>query len=207
MYLPKTPAIVKPLFKDLVFNIKTDQMVLYLTFDDGPHPTITPWVIKQLAKYNAKCTFFCVGDNIRKYPDAFNLLIENGHYIGNHTYNHLNGWKTINTAYIDNISKCQTLTRSNLFRPPYGKITKSQADCIKHKYKIIIWDVLSADFDIKVTPEKCLRNVVDNVEKGSIIVFHDSEKAEPRLKETLPQVLQHLTNLGYKFESLSNLPK
>ena len=202
MYLAKTPEIVKPLGKNLVWNISTEEKVIFLTFDDGPIPEITPWVLETLKKYDAKGTFFCVGDNVRKHPEVFKQVIEEGHLVGNHTFNHMNGWKTNNFTYFKNALQCDTYTKTRLFRPPYGKITRQQSIALRNRFDIIMWDVLSGDFDQKITPEKCLLNVIHNTESGSIIVFHDSKKAFQNLSYTLPKVLEYYKEKGFRFETL-----
>lgn len=205
-YFIKTPNFVKQFFKSQIWSVPNNEKTVYLTFDDGPIPVVTPWVINLLKLYQIKATFFCIGDNIKKYPDVFNALLQNNHQVANHTYNHLNGWKTPFTNYIENSLKCNELITANnskLFRPPYGKITKKQStELIKQGYKIIMWDVLSADFDNTITPEKCLQNVIKNVSNGSIIVFHDSLKAQKNLEYALPKTIEYLLDNGYKFKTL-----
>lgn len=212
-YFAKTPEIIEKLFSNYQWKVATNQKEIYLTFDDGPIPEITPWVLKQLAKFQAKATFFCVGDNISKYPEIYDTVLQEKHRIGNHTFHHLNGWKTKSNSYVENIDKCafeiekqqmKSVTKSDLlFRPPYGKITPSQRKKIVEKgYKIIFWDVLSGDFDQNISKETCLENVVNNTEKGSIIVFHDSEKAFKNLEYVLPRFLEYFSKKGYVFKSL-----
>lgn len=212
-YFAKTPEIIEKLFSNYQWKVATNQKEIYLTFDDGPIPEITPWVLKQLAKFQAKATFFCVGDNISKYPEIYDAVLQEEHRIGNHTFHHLNGWKTKSNSYVENIDKCafeiekqqmKSVTKSDLlFRPPYGKITPSQRKKIVEKgYKIIFWDVLSGDFDQNISKETCLENVVNNTEKGSIIVFHDSEKAFKNLEYVLPRFLEYFSKKGYVFKSL-----
>lgn len=217
-YWTKTNAIIKKIFHNYIWDIPNDINKVYLTFDDGPTPEITPWTLAQLKRYNAKATFFCIGDNILKYPEIFHQIIQEGHAIGNHTFNHLNGWKTSKQDYFENVSLCEqqiqkskinNLTRgsanwqskSKIFRPPYGKIKKSQSTILrKLGFKIIMWDVLSADFDTKITPEKCLDNVISNVKSGSIIVFHDSKKSFKNLEYALPKTLAFLKEKGFSSE-------
>lgn len=213
-YTAKTPKLVKWLAPSLIWEFSVSEKSIYLTFDDGPIPEVTPWVIEQLSKVNAKATFFCIGDNVEKYPEIFKQLIREGHAIGNHTQHHVNGWRTSNTSYIQNVDKAEK-TFSNLidskknskpylFRPPYGKITPFQIKRLtKLDYKIIMWDVLSADFDTTINSEKCLENVIKNTKKGSIVVFHDSLKAFEKLQFTLPKVLQHFNKLGYEFKKIT----
>jgi peptidoglycan/xylan/chitin deacetylase (PgdA/CDA1 family) len=204
-YWIKTNRLIKRIFSNYVWDIPTAEKKVYLTFDDGPTPEITAWVLNQLKAFDAKATFFCIGDNIRKYPEIYNSILLNGHNIGNHTFNHYNGWKTKTPEYIENVLLCkeaiqqQTTDNRQLFRPPYGKIKKSQAKAILELgYKIIMWDILSADFDTTITPEKCLENVLKNVAPGSIIVFHDSAKAFKNLEYTLPRTLQFLKDNQYQ---------
>lgn len=206
-YFIKTPWIAKKFFPSYVWNLPDDGKAVYLTFDDGPHPTITPWVLEELKKYNAKATFFCIGNNIEKYPDIYQKILEEGHATGNHTYHHLNGWKTDDKKYIDDVSKAARLIKSNLFRPPYGRIKKKQAKKITDALQtsneqIIMWDVLSADFDSGISAEQCLCNVLENVSVGSIIVFHDSEKAFNNLSYVLPETLKSLKEEGFGFKKI-----
>ncbi len=222
MYLTKTPWWLKALYPSFVWNMNVADKVLYLTFDDGPHPTATPFVLKELKKYNAKATFFCIGKNVVEQPKIYQQILDEGHAVGNHTYNHVNGWKTNNQLYIQDIAAAAKVIDSNLFRPPYGRITRFQAsmlsDLSKVKsekadienltfnfspFKIIMWDVLSADFDTKITPQKCLENVVLHAKVGSIVLFHDSSKAWDRMSYALPKVLEHFSREGYRFEKIS----
>ncbi len=175
---------------------------IYLTFDDGPHPEITEWVMDELEKHNAKATFFCVGDNVRKFPETFNNLLQRGHRIGNHTYNHLNGWATDNSTYLNNIELCDEYTHSNLFRPPYGKIGLRQFRAVRKKYRIIYWSILSRDFEATLNVEESLAYMLEHTTDGSIVLFHDSVKAEKNMKELLPRFLQHFSQQGYSFVTL-----
>lgn len=201
-YWVKTNRFIKKLFSNYVWDIPNTENKIYLTFDDGPTPEITQWVLEELEKHNAKATFFCIGNNIKKHPEIFEKLISKGHSVGNHTFNHLNGWKTSTDDYLENSRLCET-ELCNLFRPPYGKIKASQAKKLKQLgYQIIMWDVLSADYDATITKEKCLENVVKNVQSGSIIVFHDSVKAFPHLEYTLPKALEILNKKGFVFEAI-----
>lgn len=205
----KTNPLIKALFPKYVWSIPNTEKKVWLTFDDGPIPEITEWVLSELEKFHAKATFFCIGDNIHKHPEVFKKIIASGHAIGNHTFNHLQGWKTQTSDYIENVEKCalemtqHENTNSKLFRPPYGKIKPAQAKMLrKLGYKIIMWDVLSADFNQAITPQQCLDNVVSNIASGSIIVFHDSLKAFPNLEYTLPKTLKFLSENGYTCEVL-----
>ncbi|TDY10652.1 polysaccharide deacetylase family protein [Meridianimaribacter flavus] len=203
----KTPLVVKKMFPNYIWDIPTEQKTIYLTFDDGPTPEITHWTLNTLKQYNAKATFFCIGSNIEKHPDIFQDIINEGHSIGNHTYNHLKGWKTQKQEYIDDVLKTQSLIEhqqtSKLFRPPYGKIKPKQAnELIQMGYKIIMWDVLSFDWDATISNAACLENVISKTKKGSIIVFHDSLKAASNLQYALPKVLEHYSNLGFSFKNI-----
>lgn len=205
MYLAKSPFWLQWFYPKLTWHKNRRLKFIYLTFDDGPIPVVTPFVLNTLKKFNAKATFFCIGDNVRKHPDIFSLLEAEGHTVGNHTYNHLKGWKTDNKEYLKNFEECAELTGSRLFRPPYGRIKKSQIKIIKALYpatEIIMWDVLSGDWDQNISPEKCIQNVLKNAKNGSIIVFHDSEKAYGRLEHTLPVVLTVLNEQGFGFKTL-----
>ena len=173
---------------------------IYLTFDDGPVPEITPWVLNLLKQENIKATFFCVGANVAKYPEIYNQIIEQGHSVGNHTYNHLNGWNTDTNKYIQNVKHCSELVSTNLFRPPYGKLKHAQSLILNSQYSIIMWDVLSGDYSKETTPEKCLKNVNDNVRNGSIILFHDSLKAQTNMQYTLPKFITFAKEKGFVFE-------
>ena len=204
------PKWVQMIFKNHMWSIDTDQKELYLTFDDGPTPEITEWVLDQLEKHKAKATFFCIGKNIEAHPEIFQKLIEGGHSIGNHTYDHLKGWTVNSDVYLENIKKTETLLNTyqlpnskRLFRPPYGKITRSQTKKIKEEnYDIVMWKVLSADFDKTIRKEKCTENVLRNTTKGAIIVFHDSEKAAKNMRYTLPKVLEYYSKKGYVFKAI-----
>ncbi len=218
-YLAKTPKFVKWIFPKRVWAFPKNTNSVYLTFDDGPIPEVTPWVLDELKKHGAKATFFCIGENIQKHPEIFKRIIAEGHSVGNHTFNHLNGWKTETSEYVENVLSCEetisyVLNNSPfkggrgdvfnsefnpevsgqnselLFRPPYGKITGKQAQFLRKKgYQIIMWDVLSGDFDQNISEEKCLQNVIKNIEPGTIIVFHDSLNAEKNLRYVLPKAL------------------
>jgi peptidoglycan/xylan/chitin deacetylase (PgdA/CDA1 family) len=206
-YFIKTPWIAKKLFPNYIWNLPARQNEVYLTFDDGPHPTITPWVLNELKRFNAHATFFCIGNNVQRFPEIYRAIIDEGHAVGNHTYHHLNGWKTEEKKYLKDIEEASLLIRSNLFRPPYGRIKSKQAQQIKSAIRsdnarIIMWDVLSGDFDQYYSGEQCVDNVVENTGPGAIIVFHDSEKAFQNLEYALPKVLEYLNNDGYIFKKI-----
>ncbi len=203
MFLTKTPFWLKAFYPKLIWNKSRNEKKVYLTFDDGPSPEITDWVLEQLKNYNAKASFFLIGNNVKSHPEIVERILNSGHCIGNHTQNHMNGWKNSKTDYLNEVRRCGEILESNLFRPPYGRIKKNQAKAIKALgYDIIMWDVLSGDFDVNRSSADCTNSVIKDVENGSIIVFHDSIKAWPRLKESLPQVLEFLKKEGFKMEKL-----
>lgn len=203
MYLARSHALLKALFKERVWNVPGSGKELYLTFDDGPIPGVTPWVLDTLAQHQAKATFFVIGRNAATNPALLARIRAEGHCVGNHTWDHLNGWKTSTFAYLRNVLRCQGVTGSRLFRPPYGKLTREQARALRTRFDIVMWEVLSADFDTAITGERCLKNVIRHTRPGSIIVFHDSLKAEARLRIALPKVLEHFAGQGYRFCALS----
>ncbi len=202
MVLPAIPNFITKLFPALLWKMPNNDNVIYLTFDDGPVPEATPWVLDLLEKYNIKATFFCVGDNVRKYPDIYKRILEQGHSVGNHTFNHVHAFNTPPDVYYENIIKASNYIDSNLFRPPRGFIRKSHHKLLKNKYQAVMWTVLSVDYDKDVAVEKCIKNVVSNVKQGSIIVFHDSIKAWKNMHLALPVVLDKLLERGFKFAAL-----
>jgi peptidoglycan-N-acetylglucosamine deacetylase len=209
-YFLKIPWWIRKLYRSYLWKLPVSGKTVFLTFDDGPHPTITPWVLSELKKYGAKATFFCIGNNVVRYPSVYQEVIAEGHAIGNHTFSHLNGWHTPDKAYLEDAAKASALIDSNLFRPPYGRIKRSQAKALQNglresTVKIVMWDVLSADFDTSMKPEACADIVVKRVEPGSIVVFHDSEKAFPNLQIALPLVLEKLEKEGYRFEKITDM--
>lgn len=208
----KTPAVAKKMFPNYVWDIPTSEQVLYLTFDDGPTPEITDWTLKTLAAYNAKATFFCIGKNIEEHPDIFNKVISSGHSIGNHTQNHIKGWKTKAQPYVENVAEAQKHidvhyktadTVGKLFRPPYGQISPKQGkQLIQLGYNIIMWDVVAYDWDKTITPETSLNRVTSKAKNGSIVVFHDSVKAQRNMQYALPKTLEYFSKRGYRFEPI-----
>lgn len=180
------------------------QKELYLTFDDGPHETATPFVLDRLKEFNAKATFFCLGKNVQSYPAIYERILDEGHRVGNHTFNHLNGWKTKNNLYVKDIDAASKYIDSKLFRPPYGRISPFVSRLLRTQlqYKIIMWHVLSGDFDKTLSPQKCAEHVLLNAQPGSIIVFHDSTKAQEKMFFALPKTLEYFSNAGYKFNSI-----
>jgi peptidoglycan/xylan/chitin deacetylase (PgdA/CDA1 family) len=205
MYLVRPPFLLKKFYPELLWRVKTDEKIAYLSFDDGPHPEITGWVLDQLKLYNAKAIFFCVGENVKRYPEMYARILAEGHLTGNHTYNHLNGWESDSRAYISNVITCSYAVKSSFFRPPYGRLKKSQSARIRLRYAIVMWDVLSGDFDRNTSPEKCFENTLKNSRKGSIVVFHDSLKAKANLYYTLPRYLEAMQKLGFRFDLLTSL--
>lgn len=199
---PQPPLIIEKLFSRVFWRIPQEQKTVYLTFDDGPVPIYTPWVLDVLDTYKVPATFFCVGENAQTYPDIFSEIQKRGHAIGSHTYNHLNGWKTANALYFENVCKAAQVVESKLFRPPYGKITLKQARVLSEKLTIIMWDVLSKDYDQTIDGETCFDNIKNYVSNGSIIVFHDSPKAFKNLEYALPKTIEWLQNEGYKCAKL-----
>lgn len=218
-FLAKYPALLKWLYPGRISRLLTKDSV-YLTFDDGPIPEVTPWVLDELKKHNARATFFCIGDNVRKHPEIFRRILEEGHCVGNHTYHHLNGWQTSSEEYLENIKKSEEIMKAsvsmhvdsknpkfNLFRPPYGRIKNSQARAIKKNgFEIVMWDVLSGDYDNDLSAEVCYQNVIKNTVPGSTIVLHDSLKAEKNLRELLPRLLKYYKIKGLEFRSLTDIP-
>ena len=202
MYLPKTPKIAKKIFPKLTWDQDSTENAVYLTFADGPTPAVTRWVLNQLNQYNAKGTFFCLGKNVVLYPDLFEEVLKAGHAVGNHTYNHLNCWKTPVKTYLNDIHSCERVFHSKLFRPPYGKLKPGVRTKILKNFKIIMWDIMSYDFDERLTPKECVENVLDNIKPGSIIVFHDSLKAKDNLKNCLPIILKSLHKAGIEMKAL-----
>lgn len=190
-----------------IWSLPASEKNIYLTFDDGPHPIATKFILDELKKYNAKATFFCIGKNVQQFPEIYKRILEEGHAVGNHTQHHLNGWKTKNDAYLNDVAIAANEIHTNLFRPPYGRLRSSQARQIAEvlndkKAKIIMWDVLSGDFDESISKEKCLNNVLSKTKGGSIVVFHDSEKAYPRLNYVLPLILSDFSKEGFIFKKL-----
>lgn len=205
-YIVTTPWWLRMMFPaNLTWDIPTTEKIIYLTFDDGPHPVATPFVLDELKKYNAKATFFCIGKNVQEQPELYQRIFAEGHRVGNHTHNHLNSWKTDDETWLNNVKEAAKWIDSDLFRPPYGKIRSFQAKLLQQAnppYRIIMWNVLSADFDQSISAEQCFNNVKKNVKPGAIIVFHDSEKALANLKYALRETLSYFSGMGYRFEAI-----
>ncbi|MFC2086803.1 polysaccharide deacetylase family protein [Bacteroidota bacterium] len=203
MFREHTPQLVKKIFPDMIWNFPDRKNELFLSFDDGPTPEITEKVLEILKVYQAKATFFCLGKNAEQHPEIFQKILEQGHSVGNHTYSHLNGWKTPTEEYLQDIELSSSIFKSSLFRPPYGKMKPQQIQIIKKTYHIVLWEVLSADFDRTVSKDKCLKNVLHFSKDGSIIVFHDSIKASKNMLYVLPHMLNFYTEKGKKFSSIN----
>ncbi len=202
----KTPALFKYLWPSLIWNIPNEDKRIFLTFDDGPIPGLTEWVLQVLDEFNIKATFFCVGDNVKKHPEIFSKLIASGHSIGNHTFHHLNGRDTSVAEYLENIEACDQVFNAhglstNLFRPPYGRLKTSQRKLLKHR-QVVMWDVLSKDYDQSFSPESILKGIIKSTQPGSIIVFHENIKAESNLKSVLAKYIQYCLDAGYQFDTL-----
>lgn len=204
-YFIRTPGWLKKLYPSCIWQMDATEKIIYLTFDDGPHPAITPFVLDTLKDFQAKATFFCIGKNVVNNPEVYKRMIEEGHAVGNHTFNHLNGWKTPDKIYMDDILKAKKYIDSFLFRPPYGRISPFQLRLLaadKYQMRPVMWTVLSGDFDVKLHPDQCLKNVLAKTRPGSIVVFHDSEKANPRMSKALPEMLKFFTEQGYQFKKI-----
>ena len=202
-YLTSSPWWLRRLYPNCQWEMPKDGGKVYLTFDDGPHPEATPMVLDMLAAAGAKASFFCIGDNVRKYPEIYQRILQEGHKVGNHSYHHLNGWKTSKDAYLEDIQKAQALIDSDLYRPPYGRIRRAQIRAL-HSIGLrpVMWSLLSGDFDLQLSNEKCAQNVLRNLAPGHIVVFHDSQKALQKIKYALPLVLQLISERGWVAEKL-----
>jgi peptidoglycan-N-acetylglucosamine deacetylase len=193
------PVFLRFFYPSLLWKMPEGNKQLYLTFDDGPHPEITPAILKILSDYNAKATFFCVGENVQRYPEVYGSILSAGHLTGNHSFNHFNGWKTPLNEYYENVNHCRKYVDSKWFRPPYGRISPKQIQALKNEYTIVMWSVLSYDFDPETSPEQCVNYVLDHTTDGAIVVFHDNVKAAENALFALPKVLEHYTSKGYTF--------
>lgn len=197
----RPPRFIKRLFPELNWNFRKPGAI-HLTFDDGPTPHVTEWVLDMLDKYDAKATFFCLGKNVDMHPEIFRRIVERGHAVGNHTYSHLKGWGVSAGRYLEDIDLANQLLHTNLFRPPYGRITPSQIRRVSERYRIIMWDVLSRDYSQVVSPQSCVKNVVGHLHAGSVVVFHDSAKASRNLYYALPIVLEAIRDAGLRCEAI-----
>lgn len=212
MYFVKTNWFLRRLYPSgCIWHFSRKEPVIYLSFDDGPHPEATAFVLDELRRYGARASFFCIGKNVDAHPELYRRMLDEGHTVGNHTQHHLNGWKTPDKDYINDVREAARRIESRLFRPPYGRITRFQARVLtarenvhqSTRFRIIMWDVLSGDFDYKNSGEQCASNVTRHAGNGSIVVFHDSEKALPRLRYALPETLKFFTEKGFKFEAIA----
>lgn len=201
MFKYSFPQFIKYIAPSYTWWAKTSQKAIFLTFDDGPHPEITPWVLEELDKYNAKASFFCVGENVLKFPEIYQKILDKGHVVGNHTFNHLKGWETNNKGYFENIEKAGTFIKSNYFRPPYGKMKPSQANYLKNKFELVMWSHLSRDYDAELNIGESL-HAMKKAKPGAILVFHDSQKSISNLQQLLPELLHYFNEKGYSFLSL-----
>lgn len=198
----RAPKILKWIYPGVIWNIPNTENKIYLTFDDGPEPEVTPEVLAILNGAGIKATFFCIGKNVKSHPEIYHKIQEEGHAIGNHTMHHVNGWKTPAENYLEDVKNASAFITSKLFRPPYGRLRRSQLEGLKKEYRVILWDVITYDFDKSVSPEQCLSNAVNNTESGSVIVFHDSIKAKTNLLYTLPKFIDTMKEKGFVFDKI-----
>ena len=202
----RIPFWIKWMYPSFIWQMPSNEKALYLTFDDGPHPTITPVVLDLLADFNAKATFFCIGDRVKRYPDIMKRIVAEGHSIGNHTQHHVNGWNSSVSDYAEEVHQAALLIASKLFRPPYGRIKRKQAKLLENEgYKITMWTILSADYDHSLNKEECASRVTSNIDKGNIYLFHDSDKGEERMLYALPILLKQATAKGFLFKRIEDI--
>ena len=202
----RIPFWIKWMYPSFIWQMPSNEKALYLTFDDGPHPTITPVVLDLLADFNAKATFFCIGDRVKRYPDIMKRIVAEGHSIGNHTQHHVNGWNSSVSDYAEEVHQAALLIASKLFRPPYGRIKRKQAKLLENEgYKITMWTILSADYDNSLNKEECARRVTSHIDKGNIYLFHDSDKGEERMLYALPILLKLATAKGFMFKRIEDV--
>jgi len=204
MYLARTPNLLKRSLKNAIWDIPTEEKIIYLTFDDGPTPDVTEHVLSLLDQFQAKATFFCIGNNVVEHNALYKRIQDKGHRVGNHTYDHLSGWESNEKNYVANVDKCAEVVDSKLFRPPYGRIGPRQYKSLKKRFDIVMWSILSWDFDPWISPEKCADNVINHAYPGAIVVFHDSIKAAKNCLFALEKVLIALSKEGYQFRTLPN---
>ena len=202
MFIEQVPGFVRNLFPKALWRMNPDEKAVYLTFDDGPIPVITPWVVDLLGHYGIKATFFMVGDNVRKHPQEYKLVVDAGHRVGNHTFNHLKGLFTDTPEYIENVEKADALIHSNLFRPPHGMLRRSQYKELSKRYQFVMWDLVTRDYSKRLSGEEVLGILKRLVRNGSIITFHDSLRSEENLKYALPRAIEWLLEQGYEFKVL-----
>ncbi|MCX6296353.1 MAG: polysaccharide deacetylase family protein [Bacteroidetes bacterium] len=202
MYIVRPSYLLRKIYPKAIWRMAANEKKIYLTFDDGPVPIVTSSVLDVLKAENVKATFFCVGENVARNSEIYQRILDEKHAVGNHTFNHLKGWKTHGNEYIRNVIKCAALIDTKLFRPPYGRIKKSQLALISKQYSVIMWDVLSGDYDKRTSPQQCLKNVTENVRNGSVIVFHDSHKAQRNMEFALPRFIKYAKENGFEFAVL-----
>jgi peptidoglycan/xylan/chitin deacetylase (PgdA/CDA1 family) len=204
MIIEQPPKFFRALYPQATFRMNPKERAVYLTFDDGPIPEVTPWILALLEKYSIKATFFMVGDNVRKHPEEFRMVVDAGHRIGNHTYNHIRGFEYTAEQYLENVEKANALMHTDIFRPPHGHVGFRQYHTLKKHYRIIMWDLVTRDYSKRMTPEKVLANVKHYVRNGSIITFHDSLKSwgNGNLQYALPRAIEYLKQEGYEFKLL-----
>lgn len=203
MLIEQVPAVIRKIYPKTVWRLPKEQKTVYLTFDDGPIPEVTPWVLDLLDKYQIKATFFCVGENVKKHPEVFEMVKQRGHLVGNHTFNHLAGFTNLSKHYIDNVALADQYIHSHLFRPPHGTFRYAQFVFLRRNYHIVFWDVVTRDYNKELSGDKVFSIVKRYARNGSIIVFHDSLKAEKNMKYALPLAIEWLQKEGYRFELLS----
>jgi len=207
MYFVKTPPSFHRLLPHAKWSVDVpEEKTIYLTFDDGPTEEATEWILDTLNRFGAKATFFCVGANVERHPKLYKKILQNGHSVGNHTQHHADGFKKSGAQYLREVIHCKSVIDSNLFRPPYGRLPNQVARAISNKYEIVMWDVLSGDFDPKITSRQCLNNVLENIEAGSILVLHDNVKSFEKIQFVLPKILGHLDALGFTCKALDYEP-
>lgn len=201
MYI-NPPKFLKKLFPSFIWSIDNEMDGVYLTFDDGPRPEVTPWILDQLDRHNAKATFFCIGKNVEMFPGLYAEIIRRGHAVGNHSYSHVKGWGMDTGLYVRDIDTASDLIHSNLFRPPYARIGPNQASVLSERYKIVMWNVVSRDYSRRVSEKQCVKNVLPHLKPGAIIVFHDSIKSSRNLWHTLPIVLDEIDFRGFRCKKI-----
>jgi peptidoglycan/xylan/chitin deacetylase (PgdA/CDA1 family) len=204
MLIEQPPFLYRALFPGAHWRFYTKEKTVYLTFDDGPIPEMTPWVLDLLDKYNIKATFFCVADNVRKYPEIYQQILEKGHLTGNHTFHHLQGLKVDSKIYLKDVEEAEQFIKSDLFRPPHGHLRFPQFFALRKRYKIIMWDVVTRDYSCLINTDQVFKNVKKYTRNGSVIVFHDSLKAADKIKEALPKSIDWLIEQGYSFKLIGN---
>ena len=200
MLIEQPPKLLRWLYPRALWRMDKNVKAVYLTFDDGPIPEITPWVLDLLDKYNIKATFFLVGDNVRKHPEEFQMILNRGHRVGNHTFNHIGGFKHLSYNYLENTNQADELIKSNLFRPPHGWMRWGQYMVLSHRYTVVMWDLVTRDYSKRLNGRQVLRIVKKYARNGSIITFHDSIKSEKNMKYALPRAIEWLLEQGYEFK-------